>query len=728
MPAISEAEVPRSITTSPLDDGACLALLANLLGVTTCGLDDAAQHEENNFEPFERLILKGARAGLRLEPVRGSLAQAVWMARDDQPLVFRAREPDERWLVVLRQGFFRVRVIDPAQPAEVMKMSRFDLARHLDVRWEDAEVEFVVASPARAAEGLRGRDEEAQAELLPLYHVRKHVAHGEAGGVAPIRRFFGLLRPEMHDVWTVVVFSVVTGLLYLALPLAVNALVSNLSFGSQSAPFTQALFFIGVALFACLLLSAAVRGLQYHVAEVIQRRLFVRVAADLAHRLPRVQAASLDGVHAPEMVNRFLDVVTVQKSTSLLLLNGVNIVLGGGIGLIVLGFYHPSLLAFTAFILAGIAAIVWWLGRGAVRTSIEESRAKYDVVNWLEEVARYPRLFKGPGGYRMARDRADQLARQYLSARRSHFRVLMRQIGGLLLLEVVASSALLIVGGWLVLSQQLTLGQLVASELIVSAVVASIAKLGKQFEAWYDALAAVDKLGHVTDLEMEREDGQQAVQNKNGAAVRAEGLAFAYPGGSRLFAGLSFQLPPGARVALTGGQGSGCSTLLDLLSGLWQPEAGWIEIDGLDLRCWRLEDLRSRVMILRPQDIFSGTIGENVRLGLPGVTLGEVQDALAQVGLMRDVMNLPSGVHASLVTGGLPLSSRQRARLLLARALVVKPRLLLLDDLFDGMDHASIDELMDVVLDPSRPWTVIIATRDPRVAARCPQRVNLEPL
>ena len=684
-----------------------------------------AQASRDAGEPLEKLIKAAEIVGIRIDPYREPLADAIWKARDEQPLVVWQPEA-QRWLLLRKHGFFRVRITCPDHPLESEYIGRKELARRLGLTSVSEVLDIGSVIAERPAEGLRGKAIEQESALLPSFHIDHETGGGHHVEIPAMKRFFGLLQPEMRDVWTILVFSVITGLLYLALPLAVNALVSNLAFGSQSAPFQQALIFIGFALFVCLMLSAIIRGLQFYVAEVIQRRIFVRMTADLAYRLPRVKADSLDGVHAPEMVNRFLDVVTVQKSTSLLLLNGINIVLGGLIGLIVLGFYHPALLAFTSLILTAIILIVFGLGRGAIRTSIEESISKYDVVNWLEELARYPRLFKGPGGYSLATERADQLARAYLTARSGHFKVLMRQISGLLFLEVLASSALLIVGGWLVLSQQLTLGQLVASELIVSAIVASISKLGKQFEGWYDAMAAVDKLGHLVDLEIESEDGDLPRPAGDGAAVSVHHAGFSYRNGQEIFSNVSFEIPPGGRVALMGSQGSGCSTMLDLLLGLRHPTSGHICMDGFDLRSWYLEELRSSVMLIRTQDIVNGSIAENIRLGRPGVGLDEVHRALQSVGLLDDVMALPLGMHTPLVTGGLPLSSRQRTRLLLARALVLKPRLLLLDDVFDGMDKSGMNTLTAMLLSRDLPWTVIIATRDPLVASRCDRSVDLD--
>ncbi|MFN5804482.1 MAG: ATP-binding cassette domain-containing protein, partial [Opitutia bacterium] len=292
---------------------------------------------------------------------------------------------------------------------------------------------------------------------------------------------------------------------------------------------------------------------------------------------------------------------------------------------------------------------------------------------------------------------------------------------------VLASSALLVVGGSLVLSQQLTLGQLVAAELIVSAVVASIAKLGKQFEAWYDALAAVDKLGHLVDLETERVDGDvPAAESSAGAAVSVRALRHAYPGGREVLRSLDFDVAAGGRLAVTGPQGSGCSTLLDLLAGMREPSGGAILVDGLDLRAWSLEALRSKVMLLRSQDIFNGTVADNVGLALPGVGMEQVQAALARAGLLDDVLAMPQGLATPLVTGGLPLSSRQRNRLLVARALLLRPRLLLLDELLDGLDPATSGAMLDIILDPACDWTVVAATRDPAVASRFPSRLSLQ--
>jgi ABC-type bacteriocin/lantibiotic exporter with double-glycine peptidase domain len=659
-------------------------------------------------EPLERIAAALPSAGLKADVCRMPLSSALWQARASLPLIIHNEAIG--FTVVVGGGLFRERLASFDGDEETYVVTRTALVQQLGLASAHAEVEVAFVSPTMPAEGLKGRDNDDH----------QHDDHP-----SPISRFIGLMRPESSDIATILIFSLVTGLLYLALPLAINGVVGNLAFGTQSTPFQQALIFITIALTGCLVLSAIIRGLQYVVAEHIQRRIFVRLAADMAWRLPRVQTQALDGVHAPEMVNRFLDVVTVQKSSAMLLLNGINIVVGAVVGLVVLGFYHPFLLAYMFVTLLGLCFVVYVLGRGAIASSLAESRSKYAAVGWLEEVARYPRLFKGPSGLALAGSRTDELARNYLEARAWHFRVLMRQIIGLLTLEVLATAALLIVGGGLVLSQQLTLGQLVASELIVSAVVASFAKLGKQFEAWYDALAAVDKLGHLVDFKTDREGGEIPAGDPTGVSIELRQVSFAYAGGRDLLSGLNVTVASGSRLALAGAQGSGCSTLLDLISAMREPTAGTILVDGLDLRSWDLEAYRCQVMVLRSQDILSATLMENLRLGRPDITLGQVQAALTEVGLLTDVLAMTDGLATKLVTGGLPLSSRQRNRLLIARALLHRPRLLVIDEFLDGMDPENTSHLVDLVMAPERPWTLLLATRDPQLLRRCPAIVNL---
>jgi putative ABC transport system ATP-binding protein len=667
-------------------------------------------------DPLAQLSAAAAGAGMQVSPVRLPLSEAVWQAHADSPVVIWS-SVESRWLVITYAGWFSLRLADGEHPTHRITVTRQALANLVGVESVHTVVEAGIVHLDRAAQELSA--------ATP--HRHGHVTHHDHAGLSPARRFIGMLLAEKQEVRTLLMFSVISALLYLAVPMAVDAIVSNLAFGGQARPYLQALVIVSLALFGCLGLQAVVTGFQFYVSDMIQRRIFVRAASDLAYRLPRVKAQVHDEVHAPEMVNRFLDVVTAQKSTALLLLDGVNLVFGGLIGMLLLSVYHPLLLIFAAILLLLIILSLWLLGRGAVDTSIEESRIKYDLVNWFEEVAHFPFLFKGPGGSRMAHERANELSTGYVMARGRHFRVLMRQVAALLTLQVVASAALLIVGGYLVISQQITLGQLVASEIIMSGIVASLAKLGKKLEAWYDAMAAMDKLGHVFDLETEREGGEKPATHGLGAEVVASQISFAHIPTLPLFSGRSFTIPAGTSAAIVGPHGAGASSLLDILFGLRQPSAGFVTIDGVDLRSWDLEALRESTQLLRRDEIMDATVVENLRLGRSDIGMDEIRAALKQVGLLDELLARPEGLNLHLKIGGAPLSGNQRMRLLLARALAQRPRLLLIDELLDNMDDASFAQLSDAILGKSQPWTVIVTTRDSQVSSRCDHLIELAP-
>ena len=301
-----------------------------------------------------------------------------------------------------------------------------------------------------------------------------------------LRAFFGL---ERRELWIVVIYALVLGSVSLAVPVAAQSLVNTVAFGSVLQPLVA----LTILLLGVLTFAGVLGVLETYVVEVLQRRVFVRVADDFGRRIPSVRADVLDKKFGPELVNRFFDVLTIQKSLSGLLLDGLTIALQTIIGMILLGFYHPLLLAFDV-VLVVLLSLVLVLGRGAVATGLKESSAKYKTAAWLEDVSRASHLFRGVKAQQYAAQRTEMLCRDYLSARKRHFRILLRQITGGFGLQIVAMVALLGVGGWLVIDRQLTLGQLVAAELVIASIGASFVKLGKNLEKLYDLNVGVMKV------------------------------------------------------------------------------------------------------------------------------------------------------------------------------------------------------------------------------------------
>ncbi len=553
-------------------------------------------------------------------------------------------------------------------------------------------------------------------------------AHGTGQHLPPLQRLVRLLRPEWGDVLAVVAFAVAIGVLMLATPVAVQALVNSVALGGLLQP----LVVVALLLLLALTFAAVLTGVQTWVVELIQRRLFVRAVADLAARLPRVQHETYDRIDGPELVNRFLDVITIQKSTAKLLLDALGVVLAVLVGLTVLAFYHPLLLAFDILLLLVIAMVVLGPLKRGERSAIAESTAKYEVLAWLEEITRNPHAFRTGGSQQWILERADSLTRGWVERRASHFRLVFGQILGALGLQVVASTVLLGIGGWLVIQGSLTLGQLVAAELIVTAVVASFAKMGKYLEEWYDLMAAVNKVGYLLDLPVESVEGEQPAtgaaapeSRPAGAELEVRGVAWADARQRTLFADVDLHARPGQRIGITGPAGSGKTVFAELLWRLREPAEGAILLDGRDLRDLSTEFLRREVGLASPLEVIHGSVRANVRLQRPFVSDDDVRAALRRVGLLEVVAGLPDGVDTRLHPSGHPLSDGQVRRLMLARAIAGRPRLLVVDDLLDALAESEREELFDMLCAPDAGWTLVLVSDRPEIQRRCDSIVQL---
>ena len=651
-------------------------------------------------DELDELTDIGAYIGMRMERVALTPSSAAEASARQTPLV--ARLSDGRgWLVLY--GFRGGRVHVALAQGEVIEERRI----------KPAAVRELLGLPG----GRLGDWLLVQAKA-PLENAVSHDHHTH---LPPLSRLIELMRSDQGDLWMVLGLALGSGLLALASPVAVQALVNTVAMSGMGQP----LLVLSTILFFFLAFAGAVHVLQSYLVEIVQRRIFVRLATDLAYRLTRAHSDAYEHHHGPELVNRFFDVLTVQKAGSSLLLDGLSTAVQTLIGLIVLAFYHPFLLAFDVVLVLSISVIIFVLGRGGVASAIQESLTKYALVAWLEIIAGNMQTFKFNGGPEFAVKRTDTLALDYLAAKRSHYQIILRQIIGSVTLYAIAQTALLAIGGYLVIEGHLTLGQLVAAELIVSAALVSLVKFGKHLEGYYDLMAGADKIGHLLDLPLEREQGVEPVM-AGPVSLAVKGLSFGFGAKRPLFSNLGFQVQAGEKVAVSGGYGSGKSSLAALLCGLRQPGKGHIEINGADLGSLRLEALRNRIAVAGRAEFFQDSLFENVRMGRPELGQDEIEQALDAVGLLDDIDVLSEdSLDTDISPSGAPLSAAQGRLLLLARAIAGRPALLILDGLLDEMDEAARVRIVPVLFANDAPWTLLVLTGSPDVAALCERVVEL---
>lgn len=535
----------------------------------------------------------------------------------------------------------------------------------------------------------------------------------------PLQRLQRLITLEREDIGILITYGVGIGLLSLATPVAVQALVNTIAFGALFQP----LLVLTLILLVLLGFSNSLVALQFYVVEMLQRRLFVRIFGETASRLEQARYAEKDDHHLPELTNRFFDVVTLQKTASVMLLETLGYVLQTVIGMVLLAFYHPLLLAFDLFFVGVLAFILFGMGKNGLTTAIEQSKAKYQAAAWLEDLAANPVLGKSAETRAFLDRQTDHIAANYVAACERHFKVLSNQNVGALILHTLANTLLLGMGGWMVISNQLSLGQLIAAELVVGAMIYGLTRLGKTLENFYEMLASVDKLGYLLDLPQEKQQGAMPELLETAYQVSLENLAL--PGGIHLDAldNVSLQLAAGSQIAISGDIEKG--SLLDVIYGLRQPGAGRISFNGHDLRDLNHGQLRDNVSLVREAEIFTGTLLDNLCLGR-ALSLTDVRHMLEYVGLTEVIAELPDSLQTLLLPNGAPMTQEQCLRLTLARALIGTPRLVLLDRVLDQIDSRILPQILDYLLAENKPWTLIVATQRSDIIARFQRQIKIE--
>lgn len=541
-----------------------------------------------------------------------------------------------------------------------------------------------------------------------------------------VKRFFRLIRTEKVDIQNIIIFAVFSGLINLSLPLGIQAIINFLNSGEISTSWALLLIFVvvGVALVGFLQVK------QLAITESIEQRVFAKAAFDFAFRIPRIKQDAVQNKYVPELVNRFFEVLTVQKGLSKILIDFSSAALQIIFGLILLSLYHPM------FILLGIGLVLLLYvifritGPAGLRTSLEESKYKFEVAHWLEEIGRTMNTFKLIGNSELPLNRTDELVSKYLKARKKHFRILVWQFKGMIVFKVVVAAGLLILGSLLVIDRQINIGQFVAAEVIIVMLIGAVEKLILSMDTIYDLLTALEKLGTVTDLPVEEDKGTDLKQTDcdNGLNIRFNNVAFSYPDGDeQVLRGASFDVLSGHRVCISGPNGVGKTTLLKLLTGMYTSFSGTITLNGLPFRSLRIEALRSIIGDnLNDTDVFKGSLFENVQAGRPNITKDRVMWALRQVQLDEFVSSHPTGLETPIDPEGKRLSKTITRKIVLARAIVDQPKILLLEDNLSNLNHSERDVIFKNILSKEHGWTVVIVSNDEIIANMCDDRYIMD--
>jgi len=523
--------------------------------------------------------------------------------------------------------------------------------------------------------------------------------------LSSIKRFWNLLSQYKSEIRQIYIYAVFIGMVNLTLPLGIQAIINYIQTGEITSSWIVLVGFvlIGIAI------TGTLQVVQLRIVENIQQDLFARSAFEFAYRIPKITFFQLDKIHAPELANRFFDTLTIQKGLPKILIDFSLAIFQIAFGLILLAIYSPY------FIILGFSLVVILLlifkitGPKGLETSLIESKYKYRLVHWLEEIARVNRSFKLNGYSKFHLEKSDDIVVGYLAARENHFQVLINQFRFFIAFKVFLAAGLLILGGFLVFNESMNLGQFVAAEIVIILIINSVEKVLRIIDTIYDVLTALEKIGYVTDLKLDENKGTAEIEEFTALSVRAANVEFSFPDEKRsIFDDLSFEIPAKAKVSITGKSGSGKTLLLQIIAGIHQIVDGEIYINEVPIVNYNLNNLYSKIGIAFPTNqLFEGTFKENILMGRL-ISEKDLQEIIKVLSLNDYFVTQTKGIDSHVDSGGRRLPRSVIQKLLIARILVARPQLLLLEDPLHFVDEETKKTIIDYIMSPERDWTVVV--------------------
>jgi ABC-type bacteriocin/lantibiotic exporter with double-glycine peptidase domain len=523
---------------------------------------------------------------------------------------------------------------------------------------------------------------------------------------SPFIRFINLLKVDRKDVTQIIFYAIFAGIISLSLPLGIQAIINLIQSGRVSASWVLLVLIvvIGVALGGILAI------MQLRITENLQQKIFVRSSFDFSYRLPKIKFEELYNKYAPELANRFFDTMVIQKGASKLLLDFSSSLLQIIFGIILLALYHPFFILFGVFLLVLLYVIFKFSYNSGLSTSLNESKFKYKVVAWLQEIARNSSSFRRPENFDFALSRNNDLVEQYIGYREKHFNVIKRQFMQLIGFKILITASLLFIGGYLVLNQQMNIGQFVAAEIIIILVINS-----------------VEKIAQVFDLEIEKYNAKTADYCFTKLCLETDNLSLKFPDNKKsVLSRITLKIEPEERVFLAGENGSGKSSLIRVLSGLIEPTSGAYFINDDTYLKIDKNQLRSHISVVMQEDTpFEGSILENITFMNPLVSNEQVKWAIDAVGLGDFIKSMPEGLETKIVPEGKQLSSSNAQKILIARSIVTQPKVLLLEDPLNKMDTKIANEIIDFLVDPKHKWTLVVSSKNEYWKKQCSRTIEL---
>jgi ABC-type bacteriocin/lantibiotic exporter with double-glycine peptidase domain len=533
-----------------------------------------------------------------------------------------------------------------------------------------------------------------------------------------------LVRLEKKILLLIVSYALAIGLFSLIVPLTVQELVNTFAYAIQPIMLVTLTGIMALT----LIFIGGLKVLQTRSVEILVQRLYTRIALALTQKLPRFK----DEIFSPRYVNYFFEAELMPRAIIVVLVDIINVAVGGVVGMTILVMYHPYFLAFNIVLVGGFLTAIVVLSHGGLKITMKVNDLHYETFNWLQDIAENLLHLKATASTPHLMKKTDALVHAYVSARKNRSDILHRQYKGSLFWQALGHSGLIGLAGWLLSVGQITLGQFVASEVIVGSLLLNFDVVARRIYAIFYVFTSLQELTFLFSQPKDTETTKVSVPlpdpTVHGVRVTCKDVAFAYPNSTPVFQDFDMEVSPGEKVAIFCGTSTGKTTMARVLGGLYTPTAGIIRYNGVDLRDLDMDALNAcRSLILDSQlTLLEGTLEENITLGRSSILYNDVMWALGFVEMEEEVDALPLGLRTPVLRRGKTFSSSQILRILVARAIVTRPQILILDGTLHSMPVTTRETILRRLCSKEEPWSVVFVSNDPTLTVHIDRRIILD--
>ncbi len=510
-------------------------------------------------------------------------------------------------------------------------------------------------------------------------------------------KFKKLLAIERKDISQLYIFALFSGLLSLVLPVGIQSIINFIQTGRTSTSWLIIIFIVVIS----IALNGFMQLMQLRITENLQQKIFVWSSMEMTYRFRFIDHQKIGLQYPTELANRFFDTLVIQKGLSKMLIDIPTSILQILFGVVLLSFYHPFFIVFSLVLIVVLFCLLYFSSGKGFTTSLTESKAKYKTAHWIQEVARSSASFEIIGNNEFPLRKNDQYATGYVEAREKHFNVLWKQYSYLILFKIIIALCLLLIGGLLVINQQMTIGQFIASEIIILLVISSVEKLILSLSTMYDVFTSTEKISEIAEYPLKDVVPSTKLSEfvPFHTTFSLKDVSFVSPYFERtVLKNISCEIKPGMNLAVVSDSQLYSETFIKILQNHFSPSEGQVLLNGINISHFDINAVKSQIgSFLKSDTIFYGTILDNIVMGREEISMDQLTEVLKRLHLLDFINSFPQGMDTYLMSGGNFLPPEITNKIILSRALVGSPSILVSDaswQLLYETDHPVFESLL----------------------------------